>query len=246
MSSEFILIFPCILHTIQCNISTTGGFKMNIDKLEVLRYLGHTNQNIDSNTEQLINDCLVEIQNLMACKFTYETFNMDKKDNSISLIDTVLVMESQDIANHLAKSDKCVLMAATLGLDVDMKIAYYSKTDVTRSLVLDACASAAIEALCDEVEEKVRKEACDHGYNITSRFSAGYGDLPITLQKPITQVLKTYPKMGLTVSESYIMLPRKSVTAIIGWQKEEVTAKIIKCRLCNKQNCSFRRAEYNG
>ena len=219
---------------------------MNIDKLEVLRYLGHNNQSIDSNTEQLLNECLSEIITLMAPNYTYEIFHMDKKENSITMLNTILTMESKDIANHLAKSDKCVLMAATLGLDVDMRIAYYSKTDVTRGLILDACASTAIEALCDEVEEKVRKEAYDCGYNITSRFSPGYGDLPITLQKPITQVLKTYPKMGLTVSESYIMLPRKSVTAIIGWQKEEVTAKVIKCKLCNKQNCSFRRAKYNG
>ncbi len=231
---------------IQYSISKTGGFNMTLDKLEILRYLGHTNQAIDSNTEKLLNECLIEINQLMANKFVYEVFDLDKEDSSISLRDTILTMESHDIASHLAKSDKCVLMAASLGLQVDMKIAYYSKTDVTKSLILDACASTAIEALCDEIEESIRKEACDHGYHITTRFSPGYGDLPITLQKPITQVLKTYPKMGLTVNESSIMLPRKSVTAIIGWQKEEALAKVIKCKLCNKQNCSFRRAEYNG
>lgn len=219
---------------------------MIIDKLEILRYLGHTNQDIDSNTQQLLDECLIEINELMATNFVYEIFDLDKVDNSISLRDTILVMESKDISNHLAKSDKCALMSATLGLQVDMKIAYYSKTDVTRSLILDACASTAIEALCDEVETKIKKEACDHGYNITTRFSPGYGDLPITLQKSFTQVLRTYPRMGLTVTENSIMLPRKSVTAIIGWQKEEVTMKEIKCKSCNKANCTFRRAAYNG
>ena len=219
---------------------------MTIDKLEILRYLGHTNQAIDSNTKQLLNECLVEIHHLMANKFVYDVFDLHKEENTISLQNTILVMESKDIANHLAKSDKCVLMAASLGLEVDMRIAYYSKVNVTKSLILDACASTAIESLCDDIQELVRKEACDHGYNITSRFSPGYGDLPITLQKPITQVLRTYPKMGLTVNQSSIMLPRKSVTAIIGWQKEEVVTEIIKCKRCNKPNCSFRRAEYNG
>lgn len=219
---------------------------MTIDKLEILRYLGHTNQDIDANTEQLLNQCLIEIRQLMTTKFVYETFNIDHGEGSIGLRDTILVMESNDIINHLAKSDKCVLMAASLGLEVDMKIAYYSKTDVTKSLILDACASTAIEALCDEVEEKIRKEACDHGYNITTRFSPGYGDLPITLQKSFTQVLQTYPKMGLTVTESSIMLPRKSVTALIGWQKEEAAVEVIKCKLCKNLNCSFRKVEYNG
>ena len=219
---------------------------MTIDRLEILRYLGHTNQAIDNNTEQLLNECLVEIHELMATNFVYEIFDLDKTHNSISLRGTILVMESKDIANHLAKSDKCTLMSATLGLQVDMRIAYYSKTDLTKSLILDACASTAIEALCDEVEAKIKKEACDNGYNITTRFSPGYGDLPITLQKSFTQVLRTYPKMGLTVTENSIMLPRKSVTAIIGWQKEELTKKEIKCKSCNKPNCSFRRAAYNG
>lgn len=218
---------------------------MRIDKSEILRYLGHTNQNIDSHTEKLLNECLVEIHHLMANKYVYDIFDMDKEEDSVSLRDTILLMKSKDIANHLAKSDKCVLMAASLGLEIDMRITYYSKVDVTKSLILDACASTAIEALCDDVEEIIRTEAYNHGYNITPRFSPGYGDLPITLQKPITQVLQTYPKMGLTVSESSIMLPRKSVTAIIGWQKE-TTAEIIKCKLCNKQNCLFRKAEYNG
>lgn len=218
---------------------------MTIDKLEILRYLGHTTQDIDSNTNQLLNECLLEINDLISKQSVYKAFDIDHQENSIILINTILIMESKDIAKHLANSDKCVLMAASLGLEVDMKIAYYAKTNITKSLILDACASVAIEALCDDVEAKIRKEACDNGYNITSRFSPGYGDLPIILQKPITQILQTYPKIGLTVTDSSIMLPRKSVTAIIGWQKEKPTSKSINCKLCNKQNCKFRKVEYN-
>ena len=219
---------------------------MTIDKLEVLRYLGHTNQTIDANINKLLNECLFEIGQLLRKQFVYELFEIDKKGDSIIFKDTILVMKSEDIANHLAKSDKCTLMAASLGLEVDRKIAYYAKTNVTKGLILDACASAAIEVLCDEVQEVITKEAAQQGYHITSRFSPGYGDLPIMLQKPITQVLKTYPKMGLTVTDSSIMLPRKSVTAIIGWQKEEATSKMNKCKACNKENCNLRKAAYHG
>lgn len=218
---------------------------MIIDKSEVLRYLGYTNQTIDLNIENLLNECILEINTLISKKYVYNIFDMEKDNISVVLKNTILTMESKDIANHLAQSDKCVLMAATLGLDVDMRIAYYSKTDVTKGLIMDACASAAIETICDEVQEIIRKEACDHGYHITSRFSPGYGDLPIHLQKSIIQVLKAYPTIGLTATEDYIMLPRKSVTAIIGWQKENVKSKVNKCKLCNKQNCPFRKVEYN-
>lgn len=219
---------------------------MIIDRAKVLRYLGHTNQAIDANTEALLKQCIAEIKELAFKKFIYESYNIHKKNHSITLKDTILVMESKDIRAHLAYSDKCTLMAASLGLEVDRKIAYYSKTDMTKSLILDACASTAVEALCNEVEEIIRKEAYDQGYHITSRFSPGYGGLPITLQKPITQILQTYPKMGLTVSENSILLPRKSVTAIIGWQKEKPDAKMNQCQQCNKEDCLYRKADLNG
>ena len=183
---------------------------MIIDKSEVLRYLGHTNQFIDLNLNTLLDECILEIKELASKRFVYDTYDIKIKDHSIVLKNTILIMESKDIVNHLAKSDKCVLMATSLGLEVDMRIAFYFKTNITKGLILDACASTAIEALCHEVEEIIRQEACDQGYHITSRFSPGYGDLPLTLQKPIAKVLGTYAKIGLTVTDSSIMLPRKS------------------------------------
>ena len=89
---------------------------MEINKGEVLRYLGHTNQNIDVNTDKLLNECILEINELLCKKFIYEVFQIDKQDDCIVLKDTILEMKSKDIVNHLAKSDKCVLMAASLCL----------------------------------------------------------------------------------------------------------------------------------
>ena len=220
---------------------------MSLNKSEILRYLGHTNQTIDNNMEQLLDACINEITEISQKRFVYQTYAIEKSNQVLAFKDTTLSMDSKDIANHLAQSDQCTLMAASLGLEVDRRIAYYGKFDMTRSLILDACASTAIEALCDEVEEKVRLEALEQGYNITSRFSPGYGDLPITLQKDFANVLNTYAKIGLTVNESSIMLPRKSVTALIGWQKEKCTTTVNKCNLCPKKNCLYRKGgKING
>ncbi|NLI89551.1 MAG: Vitamin B12 dependent methionine synthase activation protein [Epulopiscium sp.] len=218
---------------------------MIVCKKEALRYLGYNKQNIDNNTKYLLDECIEELTGLINKKSVYKIFNIEWENEAIHLEDTILHMESKDIANHLAKSDKCALMAASLGLEVDMKIAFYARTNLSKSLILDACASSAIETYCDQVEETIAMEASDKGYNITSRFSPGYGDLDIGLQKPISQILETYPKMGLTVSENSIMMPRKSVTAIIGWQRGKPSTKINKCKLCNNINCLYRKADNN-
>lgn len=218
---------------------------MIVCKKEALRYLGYNSQHIDENTKKLLDQCMEELNSLINKKSIYRIFDIEWENEAIHLKDTILHMESKDIANHLAKSGKCVLMAASLGLEVDMKIAFYARTNLSKSLILDACASAAIEAYCDQIEKDIAREAANEGYNITSRFSPGYGDLDITLQKPISQILGTYPKMGLTVSENSIMMPRKSVTAIIGWQKDKPSPKINKCKLCNSKNCLYRKADNN-
>lgn len=214
---------------------------MNINPLEVLRYLGYNNQNIDGNTQKLLNECMIEINTILKKSSVYNIYDINKEKDTIILKNTNLILKSKDISNHLLQSEKCALMAVSLGLEVDRRILYYSKTNMTKSIILDACASTAIEALCDKVEDEIRKKATVNGYHITSRFSPGYGDLPITLQAQILEVLKAYPKIGLTATKSSILLPRKSVTAFIGWQKEKIIYKNNKCKVCSKQNCVYRK-----
>jgi len=213
---------------------------MYLDKLEILRYLGYNNQNIDINIEKYINECIDEIKALSQKRFVYANYKIEKEDH-LALKDTTFTSNSKDLAKHLSQSSYCTLMAASLGLEVDKKIAYYTKFNMTKSLILDACASTAIESLCNEVEEKIRQEAYGQGYHITNRFSPGYGDFPITLQKELVTILRAYPKMGLTVNESSIMLPRKSVTALIGWQKEQCTSTLNNCNKCLKKDCLYRK-----
>ena len=214
---------------------------MHIDRMEVLRYLGHKNQCIDEATERLLEECMVEINNISKKSFVYNIYDIEKEGDKIALKETSLIFDSKDLHMHLNNSDKCALMAATLGLEVDRRIAYYAKMNLTKGIIMDACASTAIEALCDEVQEEIDAKAKEDGYYITGRYSPGYGDLPISFQNNIVEVLKAYPKIGLTVNESSIMLPRKSVTAFIGWQREKYTAKEYKCKTCKEMNCVYRK-----
>lgn len=215
---------------------------MVIDKNEVLRYLGYSGQSIDKSIESLLEECIIELKMTSKGKYVYSIFDIERCNNSIALKDTILSFSGTDINKHLMYSEKCALMAATLGIEVDKCIGFYIKTDLTKGIILDACASVAIEGLCDTLEEEIKGKANDMGYEITNRFSPGYGDFPICIQKNILGVLKAYQSIGLTVNESHIMLPRKSVTAVIGFQKVKCAEKNDKCSRCNQSDCLYRKS----
>jgi hypothetical protein len=214
---------------------------MKVEKKEVLRYLGYKNQKIDKNTIDLIKLCSEEIISICKERFVYKTFDIVREDGCMFLLDSMLVLKGNDIKNHLINSKKCVIMAATLGIEVDSKIAYYSRFNITKALIMDACATTAIESLCDEVQIEIMNSALEDNLHITNRYSPGYGDFSIENQGDILNVLEAYKRIGLSVTDSNIMLPRKSVTALIGLSDIPNSLSMDKCNNCINVNCTFRK-----
>lgn len=212
---------------------------IGIDKEEVLRYLGYEGKKVDDITDLIIDECIGEILEISRTSFIYNTYEVNMERDFIFFKNTNFKIKGEDISKHLQNSKKCVIMAVTLGNEVDERIRYYSKVDLTRSLIFDACTTAAIEALCDWVERLIKKMSIKDGYKATTRYSPGYGDLSIEIQPKILRLLDTQKHIGLTVTDSFILLPKKSVTAFIGIGKD-VKSESIDCRNCSLyKNCLF-------
>ena len=124
-----------------------------------------------------------------------------------------ILLSGQDIRRHLDGCERCVLLAATLGAQADTLIRRAQIIDMNRALWLDAAASAAIEAVCDAAQASL-SAALHRG--LTARFSCGYGDLPLAAQGAMLELLDAPRKIGLTLGESGMMIPLKSVTALMG------------------------------
>lgn len=189
---------------------------MQVKEKEVLRYLGSGGRPAGEDLAQLIKDCLAEIGDLTREKYTFGLFDLTREGGQLGVKNTTLKLLGRSIAQHLQHSEQVAIMAVTLGLAVDKKIAHYAQFNLTRGLVLDACASAAVEALCAQVESEIKALAARQGFNITRRYSPGYGDFPLESQAPIVSILNAYRQLGLTVTESSLLIPRKSVTALMG------------------------------
>lgn len=222
-------------------MSQKGGKNNSNMKNEILRYLGYKNQEIDSHIDELIDDAMEEIGSLEKERYIYRSFEIDKDDGEhISLLGSNLQLYGEDIKDHLSKSKNCILMGASLGHQVDTRIRYYEKLSMTKAVILDACASARIEQLCDKVCKEIEDELLMEKKTITHRYSPGYGDLPIQIQGDFLSALNAKRTIGLTASASSILIPRKSVTAIVGIIDIGETRKEINCENCNKFNtCNY-------
>lgn len=211
--------------------------KINID--EALRYMGYR-ENIDiANLRDIIAECEKRLISSAEPRYCFRIAEIERADNII-VRNTELVLKGKSISSHLAECDRVILLAATLSDKADKLISLYNVTDMTSALITDAMASAMIEQLCNAAEEEIRK-AHDIKYT-TWRFSPGYGDLPIDIQRDFIKTLNADKQIGLTVNDSNILIPRKSVTAVIGISDSPLPLKKSGCAVCSmNKNCQYRK-----
>lgn len=210
-----------------------------VDKSEALRYLKYKSNIVDDETTKLLEESIAELKEISNLQYVYEVFHIIKENDNIFFKDSMINIKSKDLENLFKHSDKAVVMAATLGFEVEKKIKYYSLTNLSKAVVFDACAASYIESICDFAEAEIKELAAKDGCNITLRYSPGYGDVSISHQESILTALNAQKLIGLSVSESSILIPRKSVTAFIGFTKGEEQSKK-SCLNCNLfDNCNY-------
>lgn len=215
---------------------------MEINKSEVLRYLGYKNQVIELRLDKIIDSCIEEMKDIAIPRSVYKVFDVEILEDGVYLKEYGILLKGKDIREHLKNSRKCAILASTIGVTVDNRIRYLNKSDVTSGIILDSCATEAIEGTCNDLEAEIREIAKKENLNINFRYSPGYGDFGLEVQPIILKLLNAEKKIGLTCTESYILIPRKSVTAIIGFIEEgeyEVKSSCERCK--NYNNCLYRR-----
>lgn len=216
---------------------------MKIDKNEVLRYLGYKNQKISAELDQKIDFLVADAKKTLKPKAFFEIFEPEFED-VIYLKETSLVLRGKSILNHLNGAEKVAVMAVTLGIEAERTILKYQHTDMVSTVISDAVFDAFVETVADEIQQKIEEKAKAEGLFISSRFSPGYGDLPLETQQDIISCLSLGKRIGLTVTESNILVPRKSITAIVGLFKEEQKFKKTGCETCNlKDKCKSKKEQ---
>lgn len=213
---------------------------MKIDQREVLRYLGYKNSEPDAEILCTIADCARELEDAATPHHILQTVTLSRPEEN-TLEFAGMVVHSRDLFQHLSGCKEAVLFAATLGAPVDLRLERCAKVSMSRAVVMQACAASLIESYCDECQEPVAREAAGRGLYLRPRYSPGYGDFDISYQREFLTVLDCPKRIGLTMTDSFMLAPSKSVTAVIGLTAEAQSCHIAKCMTCKAKSCPFRK-----
>ena len=186
-----------------------------IDRREALRYAGVRGDAPE--IAKMLEECINEAASHLSYKLCYACYPLTRVNFSLDIGFTTV--SSEKLAAHLYGCDEIMLLAATVGVDFDRFVARIGKLSPTKALLLDGLGTERIEALCDLFCREEAEKRAITGETLTGRFSAGYGDLPLEIQKNIFAALDCEKNIGLTLGDSLLMSPQKSVTAIIGIKK---------------------------
>ena len=162
-------------------------------------YLDYHKMEHTKEIDDLIRICIDEVVELSQFKYIYEEFStkLDFINNSVAY------------SKFLDGCNKYYLVLMTLGKRIDDKIKYYSKIDLTKMYVFDSVSSAYLEYMSDLYEEGFEKPR-------TYRFSPGYQGTTTADLREIFKYLKP-EKIGVTLLESNLMLPQKTMCGLIGF-----------------------------
>lgn len=204
---------------------------MELNIRDALRYLG-----VRGADEALLADMTAlarELQNRITPRFTWRAFGLTA-DSEFTIPDSALAR------TMLADCRHCVILICTLGAEFDRWMKQLSARDMSRAVMLDALGSAWVEAACDTAEDAIRARFL--GMHLTDRFSPGYGDLPLDVQ-PRLHALAGAQRIGVTLTDSLLMVPQKSVTSLIGIADTPQPARVRGCAHCPlNKTCAYRKA----
>lgn len=190
------------------------------DYSEIARYLGYQKISVpDEQVSALIKTAADEMLDFIQPQSVYEDFDLsveyDEEKGLGSVAFSDVKIESKDLARNLRECSRVVLFAATLGAQCDQLIRRAQVKDQTKAAVFQATGAMYIEKCVDLLNEKIKEEAAALGKSTRPRFSPGYGDLSLQVQKSFFRLLPCQ-RIGLTLMDTLIMSPEKSVTAFVG------------------------------
>ncbi len=208
-----------------------------IDRAEALRYLGCKSAEPPAELLDDLIRCEKRLLETARPRLVWRRFPLGPDGSPEG---TAFSPAGEDVKRLLSGCGAIVFFAATLGAECERLLRQAQASSMADAVLLDALASAAIENVCDNFcADLAAMEAPAH---LTDRFSPGYGDMPLTQQEDFCRLLDTSRRIGLTVTPSGLMLPQKSVTALLGISPAPVSRRAGGCAECkNYVNCSYRK-----
>ncbi len=197
---------------------------------------------------ELIKQACTEAQLLAKPKAIWQVYTYDP-EKAVIMGQEPLAIQGLAIIKHLSTAIKLVILAVTIGEQLETTVSqHFAKGEYSAGLLLDAAGTTAVEMAADQISHIIGQQAANGGLLSISRFSPGYGDWNITVQPKILKLTQA-EEIGLTTTPTCMLLPRKSVTAVIGliphnsYQEASTECQHQDCSACTQLKCIYRKGK---
>ncbi len=186
------------------------------DEKEILRYAMMPSF-VPAPEELPLQECLKAAKGAAQCRAVWRRYPLTRNGDGLDL--GFARTASRDLERHLEGCTEILLFACTAGAETDRRIARAKLQSPAKGLLMHAIGAQQVEGGCDLLCRRLAEQFPER--QLTDRFSPGYGDLPLSMQRDVMAALDCGRTVGITLSESLLMSPSKSVTAIIGMKERD-------------------------
>ena len=186
------------------------------DEKEILRY-ALMPSTAPAPDELPLEECMKAARSAVRCRAVWQRYPLEWGGDELDL--GFAKTASRHLRRHLEGCAEILLFACTAGSEIDRRINREKLVSPVRGLLMSAIGSQQVEGACDRLCNLLAAEHPEK--QLVTRYSPGYGDLPLELQKDVFRALDCERPIGVTLMESLLMQPSKSVTAVIGMKERD-------------------------
>ena len=153
-----------------------------------------------------------------------------------------MIFSGKELSKHIKGATHICAFLVTVGKEIEEAASSCMHSgDHLLGYLLDRAGSFAVESMAKNAEESLRHALAPGKLSVSMRFSPGYCDWPIEEQFKLAQIMD-FGKAGVTLSENCMMIPKKSISAVVGIGPKELFVNIQSpCSICNMKVCDYRR-----
>jgi len=191
-----------------------------------------------------MNACLDKARTASEPQIVYCEKNISSLQKSAIEIEAKITLSSGSLAAYLKNSEKICAFVVTIGSNIeDAASRLMSEGEGLQGYLMDRIGSFAVESLAQDLEEKLRDNYLEKKHSVSMRFSPGYCDWSIEEQLKLDKLID-FSAIGVSLTESCMMSPKKSISAIVGIGPLGLFPQKRKspCVICSKKDCDYRRA----
>ncbi|HJP19626.1 MAG TPA: vitamin B12 dependent-methionine synthase activation domain-containing protein [Nitrospinota bacterium] len=207
------------------NVYVLTNIPFEIDEKRVLRELRipvkkNLNDLDEKNLAKELKNVIKIAYGLIHGKACYNTFQIKNVfENKVILDKSETMVNSKKMAEILKDCEYCSLFVSTIGAELENHVAEMAKDDQSGAFYLEHVGNWMAEYMAEAVNKRISQGIINAGFISKRRYSAGYGDWQVEAQKEILELTEAR-RIGVSITESCLMIPRKSVSALVGWGRK--------------------------